>query len=723
MSKLIYAKSKAGFETAYDAAARNNVDGSVYSSIAFLEDGFIHTHGQYFKIFKGIDSLLTATPTGNTVKITDSNGGEINITLGVMSLVSADAALTMTGSNGALTVAHKQIAVGLRSSVGSVVDATKIAKIPTIQFDAWGHPTTVSETAVALNTVATDYIATGTTPYYLTGVTTQATTESSRLTNTNNVYFTANGLLTADTFIGKLNYKASARINNVLKEFNNSAAIDFGTIYAPITGGTVGQILQAVGTTSAPGWVSLSTSIASGSTDVQIPSALAVYNAISTGISANNAMIYKGVIDASTNPVYPAADSGHTYKISVAGKIGGASGVPVEVGDMIVCSQNGSIAGITPAIAANWNVIQANIDGAVTTTEVAGLSVGPLVVGSGKNGVKSFASTTAGQMLLSGLNAASPTWASLAILTLTANGAAWKTYTPISATTVNFKASGATSIAVSGNDITISSSNDNTASAVSDILEGSNTLTAITYKPYATQQPKLSFDTSTTAPTRSERLNLNGYLYAKKLFSEGAEVLTSHQAINNLVISYKETAEVIATTYNPLTATNNTIQLLSGTGILMSGTANSGVISIAHGAITGAAVGTGLAQYVSAVDAYGHVSGRSNMLALTIKGYNTANSTSVDATSYIPNAAKTLSILAGTNVSMATVAGSITISSLNTWRDIFGYKISGASNNVLTSSTIGAVDFKLGDEFVWATNELKIGWAEVSTGGAVTYSV
>lgn len=67
----------------------------------------------------------------------------------------------------------------------------------------------------------------------------------------------------------------------------------------------------------------------------------------------------------------------------------------------------------------------------------------------------------------------------------------------------------------------------NTASAVDNILDGSNSGTAITYAPYAAQQAKLSFDTSATAPTRSDRLNLNGYLYATKLYSGGQEVLTN----------------------------------------------------------------------------------------------------------------------------------------------------------------------------------------------------
>lgn len=42
-------------------------------------------------------------------------------------------------------------------------------------------------------------------------------------------------------------------------------------------------------------------------------------------LGANDAMVFKGVIDCSANPNYPAADAGHTYKISVAGKVGGAS--------------------------------------------------------------------------------------------------------------------------------------------------------------------------------------------------------------------------------------------------------------------------------------------------------------------------------------------------------------------------------------------------------------
>jgi hypothetical protein len=82
--------------------------------------------------------------------------------------------------------------------------------------------------------------------------------------------------------------------------------------------------------------------------------------------SGADAVLYKGVIDASGNPNYPAADAGHLYKISVAGKIGGASGPNVEIGDTILCTADGTASGTHAAVGANWDIIQVNIDGAVT---------------------------------------------------------------------------------------------------------------------------------------------------------------------------------------------------------------------------------------------------------------------------------------------------------------------------------------------------------------------
>lgn len=82
-------------------------------------------------------------------------------------------------------------------------------------------------------------------------------------------------------------------------------------------------------------------------------------------IAAADAMVFKGVIDCSGNPNYPAADAGHTYKVSVAGRIGGGSGPKVEVGDTLICTADGTAAGTHASVGANWNIVQVNIDGAV----------------------------------------------------------------------------------------------------------------------------------------------------------------------------------------------------------------------------------------------------------------------------------------------------------------------------------------------------------------------
>jgi len=85
----------------------------------------------------------------------------------------------------------------------------------------------------------------------------------------------------------------------------------------------------------------------------------------------------------------------------------------------------------------------------------------------------------------------------------------------------------------SGTTITIKATNTNTATAVDNILDGSNSGTAITYAPYTARADKLMFYTGTTAPNGTTRLNLNGYLYATKLYSNGKEVLTDHQSLSN----------------------------------------------------------------------------------------------------------------------------------------------------------------------------------------------
>lgn len=99
--------------------------------------------------------------------------------------------------------------------------------------------------------------------------------------------------------------------------------------------------------------------------DVKVPSQKAIKAYADALIAANDAMVFKGVIDASTNPNYPASNRGDTYRISVAGKIGGAAGPNVEAGDILIALTDGTAAGTHAAVGANWNIVQANADGLV----------------------------------------------------------------------------------------------------------------------------------------------------------------------------------------------------------------------------------------------------------------------------------------------------------------------------------------------------------------------
>lgn len=103
-----------------------------------------------------------------------------------------------------------------------------------------------------------------------------------------------------------------------------------------------------------------------GTSNVNAPTQNAVKTYVDALLSAANAMVFKGVIDASANPNYPAASAGDLYRISVAGKIGGVSGPNVEVGDTILCLTDGTAAGNHATVGANWNISQVNVDGAVT---------------------------------------------------------------------------------------------------------------------------------------------------------------------------------------------------------------------------------------------------------------------------------------------------------------------------------------------------------------------
>jgi len=119
--------------------------------------------------------------------------------------------------------------------------------------------------------------------------------------------------------------------------------------------------------------------------DTKVASQKAVKTYADQLIAAADAMVFKGVIDCSANPNYPAGEAGWTYRVSVAGKIGGASGAVVQIGDLALCLTDATSSGDQATVGANWSITQVNIDGAVTGPSSATSDVFPLYDGtSGK---------------------------------------------------------------------------------------------------------------------------------------------------------------------------------------------------------------------------------------------------------------------------------------------------------------------------------------------------
>lgn len=126
---------------------------------------------------------------------------------------------------------------------------------------------------------------------------------------------------------------------------------------------------------------SVQTTLDSSST--AIPTAAAVVAAIDNKITAADAMIYKGTLGTDGTVTKVPANGykvGWTYKVITAGTY---AGIKCEVGDMLIAINNGPVSGTT-VVNADWTVVQANIDGAVTGP--ASATAGHIAVFDGATG-------------------------------------------------------------------------------------------------------------------------------------------------------------------------------------------------------------------------------------------------------------------------------------------------------------------------------------------------
>lgn len=116
-----------------------------------------------------------------------------------------------------------------------------------------------------------------------------------------------------------------------------------------------------------------------------VPSQEAVESFVNYSISQIPApMHFKGAIDASLAPNYPASTAGDVYVISVSGKLGGLSGVVVNAGDQVVCTATNA-GGDQATVGADFDIVEFNLLNAVTSSSTGSTS-GDIAIFDGTTG-------------------------------------------------------------------------------------------------------------------------------------------------------------------------------------------------------------------------------------------------------------------------------------------------------------------------------------------------
>ena len=302
---------------------------------------------------KKLDGIATGAQTGTVTSIATSNGvtGGTITTTGTISLALVNASAVLTNAGTATTttqVANRTYALQLDSNNQLAV------------YVPWANTTYSVATTTAAGLLPT---LSGTATTYLNGNGEWATPPDTKntvgSTDTNSKIF----------LVGTTSQTASAQ------SYSHDTAY-VGTDGCLYSGGTKvltsHQSLAAYAKLASPALTGTPTAptATAGTNTTQIATTEFVTTAVSNSFAAQDAMRFKGTIEGGSTGAYgaltAAATTGDTYKVSKAGKI---NGIAVEVGDMLICTADNTAAATTSnysTVAANWVVVQSNIDGAVT---------------------------------------------------------------------------------------------------------------------------------------------------------------------------------------------------------------------------------------------------------------------------------------------------------------------------------------------------------------------
>lgn len=316
------------------------------------------------------NSLFVKELTGGGTELYYSKDGT---SWTLVSSIPASIAAGVVGTNASTTLSHG----------GNIV-------VPKVTYDAHGAITAAEDQTLKLPTETAISVTPGTDPTTATpiahGGTFTVVSDVSKGSGSHTITETlAKFQLPSETAIsvdsptatsgGTLKHGGTVSVVTAVAKGDSSHNIDITTKTFTLpsetqgTGGVTGSATTFVKSVSLTGH-ELKGTLQDADTDVAtgtgIPTTAAVKSYVDAALGANDAMVYKGVLEATAAGIYtPAADCGDTYKVSAAGKV---NGINVEIGDMFICTADGTSAATSTnvsTVSKNWNIIQANVDGAL----------------------------------------------------------------------------------------------------------------------------------------------------------------------------------------------------------------------------------------------------------------------------------------------------------------------------------------------------------------------
>ena len=320
--------------------------------------------------FNPPNSLFVKELTGGGTELYYSKDGA---SWTLVSSIPASIAAGVVGTNASTTLSHG----------GNIV-------VPKVTYDAHGAITAAEDQTLKLPTETSISVTPGTEPTSATpiahGGTFTVVSDVSKGSGSHTITETlAKFQLPSETVIsvdsptatsgGALKHGGTVSVVTAVAKGDSSHNIDITTKTFTLpsetqgTGGVTGSATTFVKSVSLTGH-ELKGTLQDADTDVatgtSIPTTAAVKSYVDAALGANDAMVYKGVLEATAAGIYtPAANCGDTYKVSAAGKI---NGINVEIGDMFICTADGTSAATSTnvsTVSKNWNIIQANVDGAL----------------------------------------------------------------------------------------------------------------------------------------------------------------------------------------------------------------------------------------------------------------------------------------------------------------------------------------------------------------------